>query len=181
MKQLIFLIAVMHSLFIFSQRNTKTTTTSFDLNEVAMLDIEPSNTAVLLRIDSPLNSGAKANITASNNEKWINFSSAISSSSQTRNISIKIENGNVPSGTNLILTTSNYVGTGKGQLGYSYSTTILNKTSQVIISNIGGAFTGNGISNGYKLNYSLEISDYKLLDMDSSDTLTISLTLTDSL
>lgn len=181
MKQLIFLIVVMQSLFIFSQRNVRRTTTSFDLKEVAILDIEPSNTAVLLRIDSPINPGDKANISASNNEKWINFSSAISPSSLRRDISIKIENGNVPSGTNLILTTSNYVGNGKGQLGDSNLTTTLNKTSQIIISNIGGAFTGNGISNGYKLNYSLEIYDYKLLDMDSSDTLTISLTLTDSL
>jgi hypothetical protein len=55
----------------------------------------------------------------------------------------------------------------------------LNNSPQTIISGIKGAYTGDGINNGYKLTYSLEIYDYKLLDFNQSATLSITLTLSD--
>lgn len=179
MKQIVFLIALMHSFVLFSQRNVSGINANFNLNEIAILDIEPNNSTVTLNLDSPLNSGEKVRVVTANNNKWINFSSAISNNSSKRNLSIKIEDGEVPTGVHLKLNTSNYSGIGNGELGLANSNITLNKTSQVIISNIGGAYTGNGVNNGYKLTYSLEIYDYKLLDMDNSETLTISLTLTD--
>ena len=179
MKQLILLLLCLHTSLSFAQRNVNEINVNFSLNEIALLNIEPSNTTVVLNLDAPNNPGEKAKIVAANNKKWINFSSAISENSPPRNISIRIEDGSVPSGIHLKLMTSNYIGSGNGKLGSPESVITLNNSSQVIVSNIGGAFTGNGINNGYELTYYLEIYDYKLLDINNSETLSISLTLTD--
>jgi hypothetical protein len=176
------LTLLLFSLYIISssaQRNVDEINVNLNLNEIAILNIEPSNTMVVLNLETPNNPGEKAKITSVNNKKWINFSSAITENSPPRNLSIKIEDGSVPSGIYLKLLISNYMGSGKGQLGASKNMITLNRSSQVIISDIGGAFTGNGINNGYEIIYFLEIYDYKLLDVNNSETLSISLTLTD--
>lgn len=178
MKQLLIILCLFFSLLNYAQ-NTNSKFAIFNLSEVAMLDLQPNNnTSVVLNLNAPNEAGESAIITSSNNKNWINFTSAVEIG-KSRNISIKIESGTVPSGVHLKVVTSTYLGNGKGVLGNPTSGLILNKTSQTLISNIGGAFTGMGKNNGYELNYTLEIYDYKLLDFDNSDTLTISLTLTD--
>jgi hypothetical protein len=182
MRKLLFILCCLSPLLSFSQWTILSEAkkmATFSLSEVAILDIEPNNSAIILNLGAPNNSGERVRIITTNNKKWINFSSALAPSSSPRNVSIKIEDGSVPSGLYLKLKTSNYQGNGRGQLGNSTREITLNKTSQNIISNIGGAFTGNGINNGFELSYFLEIYDYKLLDFDKSETLTISLTLTD--
>ncbi len=71
------------------------------------------------------------------------------------------------------------MGNGLGFRGSSAGILTLTSTPQTIVSNIRGAYTGEGIGNGYELTYYLEIFDYKLLDFNQSATLTITLTLTD--
>lgn len=154
------------------------TSATFKLSEIALLDLEPNNATVTLNVVAPNNAGEKALVVAANNNKWINFSSAVSAGA-TRYISIIIEDGQVPPGIYLKLRTANYSGSGDGELGSATSVVTLNNTSQTIVSNIKGAYTGNGENNGYKLTYELEIYDYKLLDFDQSATLSIRLTLTD--
>ncbi|MDF1518684.1 MAG: hypothetical protein P1P79_12130, partial [Lutibacter sp.] len=160
---------------------TESVTASFTLNEVAMLDLEPSNSTVTLNLSSAIEAGEMATVETTNNDQWINFSSAVFENT-SRSISINID-GQVPSGINLILSTSKYTGNGKGALGEPVGNGILtlNNTLQTVISNIRGAYTGDGINNGYKLTYSLEIYDYKLLDFNQTATLSITLTLTDSI
>jgi len=178
MKQLLIILALFSSLLTYAQV-TKSKNASFNLREVAMLSIEPNNNSVLLNLNAPNEAGESAQVTSNNNQKWINFTSAIGENASKRNLSIRIDNGNVPSGVHLKVITSNYIGSGRGQLGSPTSTLTLNNSSQTLVSNIGGAYTGTGINNGYKLTYDLEVYDYKLLDFDNSETLTISLTLTD--
>jgi hypothetical protein len=178
MKHLLILLCLSSSFLTYAQV-TKSKNASFNLREVAMLSIEPNNNAVLLSLNAPNEAGQSAQVVSKNNEKWINFTSAIGKNASKRNLSIKIEYGNVPTGVHLKVATSNYSGNGKGLLGNSTNNLILNKTSQTIVSNIGGAYTGIGENNGYRLIYNLEVYDYKLLDYDNSETLTISLTLTD--
>ncbi|WP_457616460.1 hypothetical protein [Lutibacter sp.] len=178
MRLLIILIFFAFPSIIFSQDDDDTEV-SFKLKEIAIIAIEPSNTDVVLNLEAPNSAGERAKIVVANNSKWINFTSALSEEDSPRNLSIKIEDGAVPSGLYLKLETSDYTGSGKGQLGTPNKLITLNKSSQVIISNIGAAYTGNGVNNGFKLTYYLEIYDYKLLDMNSSETLSISLTLTD--
>jgi hypothetical protein len=177
MKQLIYIICFFCAISNYAQE-TGDINATFNLSEIAMLDLEPDNLTITLNIEASNEAGEKATIVLANNKKWINFSSAVSGSN-SRYISIKIDGGQVPSGTYLKMATSNYMGMGNGVLGSPAGVLILSSTPQTIISNIKGAYTGNGINNGYELTYFLEIYDYKLLDFDQSATLSISLTLTD--
>lgn len=178
MKRLIFIIFGFYAISSFGQvqRNVNTT---FNLSQVAMIDMEPSNSTVTLNLSSAIEAGEKATVVATNNDKWINFSSAVTSAASPRSISVKIEDGQVPSGIYLKLSTSNYVGSGKGVLGSPSGILTLSSTPQTIVSNIRGAYTGDGINNGFKLTYSLEIYDYKLLDFNQTATLSVTLTLSD--
>ena len=178
MRKLIIIFSLI-SFLANGQKNEGSSSTSFKLKEIALLSIEPSNSTVILNLGSPEFSGGKVEMIAINNEKWINFTSAISNNSSSRNLSVKIEDGNIPDGLELKLKTDNYTGNGKGVLGVKTNIISLNKNSQTIISDIGGAYTGFGQNNGYKVTYLLNIYDYKLLNRNNSQVLTISLTLTD--
>lgn len=178
MKKLILLIYLV--VYIANgQSNEGSSYASFMLKEIALLNIEPTNTTVILNLGSPEFSGGKVKMAAINNTKWINFSSSLSNNSSPRNISVKIEDGEVPPGIHLKLKTDSYIGVGQGKLGVNSDIILLNKKSQTIVSEIGGAYTGYGVNNGYKLTYLLDIYDYKLLNMNDSEVLTINITLTD--
>ncbi|PCI32105.1 MAG: hypothetical protein COB60_10100 [Flavobacteriaceae bacterium] len=164
---------------MFGQRNQNDVTASFELQEIALLGLEPRNTNVVLGLAAPSNSGDKAAVVMANNSKWLNFTSAVRQGTSGRNISVKIEDGNIPKGLVLKLKTTAYQGGGKGDLGSNVQEITLGYHSQVIVKNIGGAFTGNGSGNGYKLTYFLEIQNYDALDVKSSETITVSLTLSD--
>ncbi|MFZ2284433.1 MAG: hypothetical protein WAV86_11195 [Lutibacter sp.] len=178
MKRLIFIICGFCAISSFGQHNTGNINATFNLSRVAMLDIKPDNSTITLNLVG-IEAGEKAIMATTDNKKWINFSSAIESTANPRSISIKIDGGQVPSGIYLKLSTSNSMGVGKGVLGSPAGILTLNSTPQTIISNIRGAYTGNGINNGYELTYYLEIYDYKLLDFNQSATLSITLTLSD--
>lgn len=178
MRQLVFIIFGFLAISNYAQ-NTGSVNATFNLSQVAMLDLEPNYTTVTLNLAAPAEAGNIVTIVSANHEKWINFSSAVSSTAASRSVLIKIDGGQVPPGIYLKLGTSNYVGIGKGVLGSPVGILTLNSTPQTIISGIRGAYTGDGINNGYKLTYYLEIYDYKLLDFNQSAALSISLTLTD--
>ena len=177
MKQLIYIIFGLCAVSIYAQ-NTGSVNATFNLSQVAMLDLEPDNTTLTVNLTPPIEAGEKVVVAMANNTKWMNFSSAVSGSI-SRNILVKIEGGQAPPGTYLKLSTSNYSGSGIGVLGSPSGVLTLNSTPQTIVSGIKGAYTGDGINNGYELTYSLEIYDYKLLDFNQTATLSISLTLTD--
>lgn len=177
MKQLIYIICGFCAISSFGQGQGSVNAT-FNLSQVAMLDLEPDNSTVTLSLATN-EAGEKAAMVTANNKKWLNFSSAVSSTAASRSISVKIDGGQVPSGIYLKLSTSNYMGIGQGVVGSPAGILTINNSPQTIVSNIRGAYTGNGISNGYELTYYLEIFDYKLLDFNQSATLTITLTLSD--
>ena len=179
MNKFLLVIILISSSYSFSQQNVGRRTATFKLNEMALLSIAPNNNTVTLNLDSPDFSGQKVKTTSSNNAKWINFTSAIAPNSSPRNLSIRIDDGTVPPGLYLKLNIDNYTGNGKGALGAINNNITLTNNFQTIVSDIGGAYTGYGTNNGYKLTYYLEIYDYKLLNIDNSEILSISLTLTD--
>lgn len=179
MRLLIYILCCFCAISSYAQDDDDTSVTFRLREEIALLDIEPSNATVTLKVVAPNNAGEKAIIIATNNNKWINFSSAVFKDN-SRSISIVIEDGQVPPGIYLKLRTEKYSGIGKGELGSATSVvTLNNNSSQIIVSDIKGAFTGNGENNGYKITYELEIYDYELLDFDQSATLSIRLTLSD--
>lgn len=179
MRQLILIICGFCAISSYAQNDTGSIIASFNLQEVAMLDLEPNNSTVTLNVSSPIEAGEKAKIVEANNDKWINFSSAVFAGN-SRSISIQMEVGQAaPPGIHLKLRTGNYSGTKPWESGLGLATNLitLNDMPQTIVSDIRGAFTGNGENNGYKITYELEIYDYKLLDFNQSATLSIILTL----
>ncbi|NEW78903.1 MAG: hypothetical protein GZ086_05645 [Gelidibacter sp.] len=181
MKQLIYIILGFYAISAYSQ-STGSVNATFNLSQVALLDLEPDNTSITANLSPPIEAGEKVSVTMTNNTKWINFSSAVLAGN-SRSISIQLEAGQkTPPGIYLKLTTSSYSGINMGNLaalGSPAATVTLNNTPQPIISGIKGSFTGNGINNGYKLTYALEIYDYKLLDFNQTASLSITLTLSD--
>ena len=181
MKQLIYIVIGFYAISNYAQ--TASVDARFKLPTVMMLDLEPSGETVTLNLVAPNEAGEKADFVMANNKKWINFSSAVTSAGTPRSISIQIdvEGGQVPPGVYLKLITSKYKGIGNGKLGSLVGDGVvtLSNIAQVIISKIEGAYTGNGVNNGYELTYYLEIYDYKSLDFDQSTTLSITLTLSE--
>lgn len=157
---------------------TGTVNVNFTLSEVAMLDIEPNNSAIALTLNRPTEAGLPATNGSSLNSKWINYSSAVSVG-ETRSISAQISSGTVPAGTAITIMASG-ISTGAGLRGSSSGTITLSASPQIIISGIGGAFTGTGINNGHSLSYNLLIQNYSLLDNASTNVLSILFTISDN-
>jgi len=135
---------------------------SISLAEIALIDIE-SETADI-NIDFNFGSTQEAGIVSNgetsitNNSLWLNYTSAVALG-QTRNISVALSQ-ELPSGINLSLVLDSYTGNGQGQFGIPAPALSLNSISQNVLTNIGGAYTGNGNSNGHKLNYQLNINNF---------------------
>lgn len=146
----------------FAQK-TETLDVKLSLESVTLLDIAPDNTGFTLNFGIPTDAG-KA-VTATNNTKWLNFTSAVKPG-VSRSIRVQMS-GTLPTGVSLNLTPSAYTGTGAGALGIPVASLMLSTASQTLISNIGGAFTGNGSNNGYNLIYSLSVSNFAQLRTQS--------------
>lgn len=174
MKNIFTIIFMNLAISTFAQTSSNVAIT---VPNIVLLDIAPDNTAFNLNLVAPTEAGNIITINPGNSTKWINFTSAVATGI-TRKITAQVS-GTLPTGINLKLIVSNYAGTGAGTLGTSSGTVNLNGTAQTIVNNIGGAFTGDGVNNGYNLNYSLEISNYSIL-MSESKTFSIIYTLSDN-
>lgn len=150
---------------------------SISLPSISLLDIAPNNSGISLNLNSPTEAGNVVTTTATDNSKWLNFTSAVTTGA-SRRVSVQLL-GSLPNGINLKLTTSSYFGSGAGALGRNVAPIYLTTSQQTVINNIGGAYTGNGTGNGYNLTYSIEISNYSLLRVQTN-TLSIVYTLTDN-
>lgn len=149
---------------------------SVSLPSVVLLDIAPNNTVLTFNLTAPTEAGGGVT-TTTNATKWLNFTSAIAPGI-TRGIRVEMV-GALPAGINLNLATSAYFGIGAGALGTPVSSLVLSATSQAVVNDIGGAFTGDGSNNGYNLTYSLTIANYALLRSQSS-TVSIIYTIVDN-
>lgn len=150
---------------------------SITVPSYALLDIAPNNTAFNLNLVAPTEAGNISTINPENSTKWINFTSAVAPGI-TRRITAQVS-GTLPNGLNLKLVVGNYTGAGAGTTGTSSGTIFLSGTAQIVINGIGGAFTGDGINNGYNLAYSIEVANYSLLKAQSN-TFSIIYTLIDN-
>lgn len=169
---MLFLISCHLSLIAQTSQNV-----SLVLPSIALLDIAPNNTAFNLNLIATTEAGNIPVSSNTDNSKWINFTSAVAPGI-TRKILAQVS-GTLPTGVNLTLVISNYAGAGAGTLGISSGTVLLTGIAQIVVNNIGGAYTGDGGSNGYNLNYNIQISDYSLLKSQTS-TFSIIYTLADN-
>ena len=151
------------------------------LPEIALVSIAPENSTILLAMEKTEIAGEKIVYTSKqNHELWLNYTCSIAPDSPSKNLSAQIVSGSVPAGLELQLMVHSYSGSGQGEFGTPIHKISLQHNPQNIISNIGGSFTNKGINNGHKLEYSLGVTNYKLLDAESSNTLIIVFTISDN-
>ncbi|MFN4084566.1 MAG: hypothetical protein ACK4LB_01415 [Spirosomataceae bacterium] len=131
------------------------------LPSISMVDVEPAGTAINFTFRAPTEAGNTLSTVSADNSKWLNFTSAVAPN-RNRRIMIQLSNS-LPMGLSLRLTTSAYGGSGAGALGSRVSPITLTTTAQTLIQNIGGAFTGNGVNNGYNLSFQLQVQDFAQL------------------
>jgi hypothetical protein len=160
---------------------------SIKLPEVALLDLEANEgTSITLGPDAPTEAGEALDFSEeSNSTIWINYSSIVGSKSDpSRNITVQITSGDVPSGLVLSVEAAKDAGMGDGTMGEPAGAVKLDKSAQDIINGVGSAYTGNGVSRGHQLTYKLALDEskgaYASLDFDDSNTMAITYTLTDN-
>lgn len=149
---------------------------NISLPEVALLAISPTNSSINLAFTSPNQAGQGLQNNQSDNSKWLNFTSAVSSG-KNRQIIAQVISGVFSTGYVIVLETTKLGGT--GTMGSAIPSVELSSNAQNVVTGIGGAFTGVGLS-GYNLKYSLRIKDYNLLRAESNTPYTITFTLTDN-
>ena len=151
------------------------------LPEITLLSIAPENNTIILAMEKTDIAGEKLEYTSKQDRQiWLNYTCSIAPDSPSKNLTAQIVSGSVPDGLELQLTVDEYSGSGNGKFGIPLSKISLQNYPQNIISNIGGSYTNKGINNGHKLEYSLGVTNYELLDAESSDTLTVVFTISDN-
>jgi hypothetical protein len=150
--------------------------------EIALVDVEPEgNNSISLDLTPPAEAGSDASgVSAVNNSLWLNYTSSKSAGGPARSVYVQVI-GNIPSGVQIKVQASERSGVaGAGIFGTPVgSPVILNNSPQLLISGIGGCYTGNGIGAGHQLRFSIEISDYSFLEIPGNSVVHISYTIAD--
>ena len=142
--------------------------------EIAILDIEPNTSAIVVDFTAPTEAGDPITGDAVVSDKWINYTSCIASGGTVRSINVSIDQ--MISGVDIKLQAATAVG-GGGVLGTPEGEVVLTTTPILLISNIGGAYTGDGGSSGHQLTYSLEVNDYALINETVNETIVVTYTI----
>lgn len=180
-KIILFFVILVTSNLAAQTIDTQEIEVSLALPEVSLVSIKPDNSTIVISMENANVAGEKIVCTSkSENHLWLNYTCSLAPESPSKNLTAQIISGSVPNGLELQLTVSDYTGNGKGRFGTPIPKIKLQNYPQNIISNIGGSYTNQGINNGHELEYTLEISNYKLLDSEKSNTLTILYTLNDN-
>jgi len=168
--------------YVFAQWETGQVNAHLTLPEVTLVDIEPSlNNSINFTISPGLQGGDSPVIQETTNETlWINYTSALPDGLNSRSINAEISQGSLPEGISLFLVAAPYSGMGKGRFGVSDGKIELSNQPRPIISGIGNCFTGDGINNGHKLTFSIEISDYSKVHAVDNSSYSVLYTITDN-
>lgn len=167
---------------IASDSNSDNHIVTISIPEVALLDLEGAG-SIILEPSQPTEPGEGLDFsTATNSDAWLNYSSVVAAG-KSRNITVKLQSDNVPAGLTLKVEANSYQGEGKGTMGNPVQNAVslnADANGQTLISGIGSCYTGDDISNGHNLVYSLEIDPdtYGQLKQDETD-ITVIYTLTE--
>ncbi|MBV8328246.1 MAG: hypothetical protein JO178_18375 [Chryseobacterium sp.] len=161
---------------LFFSQTTGNRSVAVTLPVVTLMDIEPAGT-ISMNFTAPTEAGLPLTAPAANTTKWINYSSAIAPAGLTRRITASV-NQTIP-GVNILLQAAAASGAGGGTLGTPTAQVTLSTTAVNIITGIGGAFTGNGNTNGHRLTISLAISNYANLSTITNTPVIITYTITE--
>jgi hypothetical protein len=160
---LLFLVMVIGLTSFAQDSETASHTLTINVPEVAIIDLESSGTTnVSLSFIAPTEAG-EGIVGESNSDLWLNYSSIKSTANPTRTISVQV-NQTVP-GADIKLSAAAHSGTGKGTYGTPAGELTLTTSAQTLLNSIGSCYTGDGVSNGHNLTYSLVVgSDYSDLE-----------------
>ena len=136
----------------------------FTVPEIALLDIEPNTSDIILNFEAPITAGEPLE-TTTDDSKWLNYTSTITTGGIPKNITAQITSETQIPGLKFELSASNYSGSGKGTLGSPAGKINLNTTAQAIISGIGGCHTNTGANSGHRLEYTASINDYSTFEL----------------
>lgn len=165
----------------FFAQTTGYSTINLTLPQIALVDIESaSGTAITLTLGNSGEAGMPPAYTgAINNNNWLNYTSAVPVN-KTRKITAELTGGALPPGIGLKLNVGAYAGSGQGLRGSATGQISLTNTPAIIITGIGGAYTGEGPGNGHQLTYTLEIVDIEDLTIGTTN-LSVLFTLSDAI
>ncbi len=147
----------------------------FTIPEIALLDIEPNTSDVILTFDVPIEAGDQLEA-LSDDTKWINYTSTVTKSGPLKNITAQIISTQIP-GFNLGLFVYNYSGSGEGVFGTPVGVIDLTTIAQTIISGIGGCYTNTGASSGHRLEYNASIDNYTVFELPATPNIDILFTI----
>lgn len=168
-------------------QDTKTDKHTLDIKipEVAILDLETkgSSSAITLEGVAPTEAGNALDFSkAFNSDLWINYSSIIGKTSDpSREVTVQITDGVVPSGLEISVEAGKDAGKGEGTVGTPVGKLTLSGAAQSIVTGVGSAYTGNGANAGHNLTYKMQLvaGKYGALDFDQSGSITVTYTLSD--
>nr|WP_319511492.1 hypothetical protein [uncultured Draconibacterium sp.] len=165
-----------------AQHDEKALNVGFSIPEVALIDIEylGSQTIEFELLPSSETGGSPVIRQRTNQELWINYSSALGRFSQHRSIVAQVTDGSLPQGLDLFVNATEYSGNGDGHTGVSAGKVKIGTDPRPVITGIGSAYTGNGIGNGHRLNFEVDISQMEKVMANESIDFTILYTLTDN-
>nr|WP_321354384.1 hypothetical protein [uncultured Draconibacterium sp.] len=154
----------------------------FSLPEVALVDIEyiGNGTIEFELLPAAESGGAPVVRQLTSREFWINYSSALGRHSRHRSIVAQIVGGTLPEGLELFIQASDYSGNGGGETGMSAGKVLVGSDPRPIITGIGSAFTGDGIGNGHRLSFEIDISQMEKVSAIGAHDFTVMYTLTDN-
>lgn len=136
--------------------NTDNHTITITIPEVAIVDIEPSAAKnITMGFTAPSEAGLPLLGPADNSTLWLNYSSIQSAADDTRSVSVRLD-AELP-GIDINVIAAPAAGAGEGTLGTPSQQLTLTSADQIIISGIGSAYTGDGVSNGHNLTYALAL------------------------
>ena len=147
---------------------------SINLPTIALVDVEPIG-PINLNFSTPNEAGLPIMPPTVNNSKWLNYTSAIMENGASRRITASV-NQTIP-GVAINLLIGPPSGSAAGVLGSSAGQLTLGTTPVVIVSGIGGAFTGTGANNGHQLNFSLTTTNYADLSALTGTTIVVNYTI----
>lgn len=144
---------------------------------ISLFDIEPNTNDVILEFTVSNEAGDPLINPVKDDSKWINYTATAPLGGPYKNITAQILSATYIPELKIYLTVSGQIGLGAGALGTPTGLIELSTVAQTVVSGIGGAYTGNGIDNGHRLEYEVYITDYSLFELPSTPSSDILFTL----
>ena len=157
---------------------------SFTVPATSILDVEGpgGDNSISFTPEAIAEAGNAFDFDLSNSSLWLNYSNIKPTAEATRKVTVGMTN-ELPTGMTLTVTAGADVGNGSGVKGTPNASaiTLVNGSSSTIITGIGSAYTGNGVSNGHQLTYSLAFdnAEFQTLSADLNQSVTITYTIAD--